>query len=191
MPPKRKAATTTTKTNAAKAPATNKKQRTSGTSTPTTRSPKSRNAEVEITYAHEDCRKWFAQYRDEDRGEEEYVGPEGLERLCEDLKISLQGLEILVLAWKLGAARMGFFTKAEWLHGMRSLGADSTPSLHQKLPSFRGILQNETELKKLYDWAFTFAKEGDQKNIGIDHGMYQPAETRFLHVGTRSITTEI
>ena len=44
-------------------------------------------------------------------------------RLCAHPQI-----EVLVLAWKLKAARMGYFTKDEWLDGMNTLGYISLPA---------------------------------------------------------------
>jgi hypothetical protein len=61
----------------------------------------------------------FAKYADEDEPTE--IGPEGLEALCADGCIPLDGALPLVLAWQLGAKEMGKFSQEEWAAGMGAL----------------------------------------------------------------------
>jgi len=58
----------------------------------------------------------FDSFADED--DRDVIGPEGLERLCTEADISLDGAQPLILAWQLKCSEMGKFTRAEWLHGM-------------------------------------------------------------------------
>jgi len=77
----------------------------------------------------------FASYADAAaEGSEPAIGPEGVERLCADLGVEPTDWRVLALAWKMGAARMGFFTQAEFRHGCHSLGADSCEKLRKALP---------------------------------------------------------
>ncbi|XP_037231722.1 DCN1-like protein 5 isoform X4 [Falco rusticolus] len=68
------------------------------------------------------CLAWFYEYA----GPDEVVGPEGMEKFCEDIGVEPENIIMLVLAWKLEAESMGFFTKEEWLKGMTSLHNRST-----------------------------------------------------------------
>ncbi|XP_030189825.1 DCN1-like protein 5 isoform X3 [Lynx canadensis] len=53
-----------------------------------------------------------------------------MEKFCEDIGVEPENIIMLVLAWKLEAESMGFFTKEEWLKGMTSLHFLSPP--HQE-----------------------------------------------------------
>ncbi|KAJ3022663.1 DCN1-like protein 4 [Thoreauomyces humboldtii] len=163
MPPKRKTSTAST-TAAARA----KKTKTEGVMSAKlrTRATSAKSAKSESSYNVRKCGTWFQTYEDvDDKG---VIGPDGIERLCADLGIDVTSMEILVVAWRLRASRMGFFTKNEWLDGMRTLEVDSTESLQALLPSFRAVLDLPAEYKDLYMFAFSFAKEEDQKSLNID-----------------------
>ncbi|GFS52599.1 DCN1-like protein 5 [Trichonephila clavipes] len=49
------------------------------------------------------------------------IGPEGMEKFCEDIGVEPENIVMLVLAWKMEAKQMGFFSKSEWLRGLRDL----------------------------------------------------------------------
>jgi len=49
------------------------------------------------------------------------LGPEGMEKLCEDIGVEPENVVMLVLAWKMNARQMGFFTQQEWLRGLMDL----------------------------------------------------------------------
>jgi hypothetical protein len=66
----------------------------------------------------------FATYVDEDSS---VIGPEGFERLCSDVDVSLDGALPLILAWLLKASEMAKVTKAEWDEGTTAL--QCVPSL--------------------------------------------------------------
>uniref|UniRef100_A0A7I4D1E7 Defective in cullin neddylation protein n=1 Tax=Physcomitrium patens TaxID=3218 RepID=A0A7I4D1E7_PHYPA len=51
---------------------------------------------------------FFNQYAD--KAEDHCIGPEGIEALCEDLGVPPTDVRILLLAWKLQAARQGYFS---------------------------------------------------------------------------------
>lgn len=50
-----------------------------------------------------------------------FSGPEGIERLCKDIGVEPENITMLVIAWKMNARRMGFFTLQEWLKGFSEL----------------------------------------------------------------------
>ena len=49
------------------------------------------------------------------------IGPEGMEKFCEDIGVEPENVVMLVLAWKMNARQMGFFTQQEWLRGLSDL----------------------------------------------------------------------
>ena len=61
----------------------------------------------------------FADYADED--EPSVVGAEGLEKLCIDASISMEGAQPLLFAWLLDASELGRLTKEEWVKGLDAL----------------------------------------------------------------------
>lgn len=44
-----------------------------------------------------------------------------MEKLCEDIGVEPENVVMLVLAWKMNARQMGFFTQQEWLRGLMDL----------------------------------------------------------------------
>ena len=78
-----------------------------------------RNAGKPEPYSEGHARQLFKTYEDPDTPGE--IGPEGFEKLCTDLDISLEGPLPLVLAWQMHAAEMARFKEAEWLKGTGEL----------------------------------------------------------------------
>jgi len=66
------------------------------------------------------ARELFKAYRDEEVTDEEVIGSEGLEKLCEDANLSMEGPKPLIMAWILGAKDLGRFTVEEWENGTSS-----------------------------------------------------------------------
>lgn len=77
------------------------------------------NSKKTVPYTPQGADALFDQYADEDTPES--IGPEGLERLCADGEIPLEGALPLILAWQLGSIEMGQFTRTEWGNGMSAL----------------------------------------------------------------------
>lgn len=50
-----------------------------------------------------------------------HLGPEGMEKFCEDIGVEPENVVMLVLAWKMNARQMGFFTLQEWTKGLTDL----------------------------------------------------------------------
>ena len=70
-------------------------------------------------YSEDRAKELFRKYEDEDTPGE--IGPEGFERLCTDLEISLEGALPLVLAWQMHATEMAKFKESEWMQGCKEL----------------------------------------------------------------------
>uniref|UniRef100_A0A8D0CL75 DCN1-like protein n=1 Tax=Scleropages formosus TaxID=113540 RepID=A0A8D0CL75_SCLFO len=110
------------------------------------------------------CLEWFYEYA----GCDDVVGPEGMEKFCEDIGVEPENVVMLVLAWKLDAQSMGYFTLQEWLKGMSDLQCDSTEKLRNSLDYLRSVLNEATNFKLIYRYAFDFAREKDQRSLDLN-----------------------
>ncbi|XP_019065512.1 DCN1-like protein 4 isoform X7 [Fukomys damarensis] len=111
----------------------------------------------EEAFSSKRCLEWFYEYA----GTEDVVGPEGMEKFCEDIGVEPENVVMLVLAWKLDAQNMGYFTLQEWLTGMTSLQCDTTEKLRNSLDCLRSLLNDSTNFKLIYRYAFDFARAED------------------------------
>uniref|UniRef100_A0A3P8WVW0 DCN1-like protein n=1 Tax=Cynoglossus semilaevis TaxID=244447 RepID=A0A3P8WVW0_CYNSE len=118
----------------------------------------------EETFSSKRCLEWFYEYA----GCDDVVGPEGMEKFCEDIGVEPENVVMLVLAWKLDAQSMGYFTLQEWLKGMGSLQCDSTERLRNSLDYLRSVLNDSTSFKLIYRYAFDFARQSKYKVINKD-----------------------
>ncbi|RXN35281.1 eukaryotic translation initiation factor 2A [Labeo rohita] len=115
-------------------------------------------------FSSKKCVAWFYEYA----GSDDIVGPESMEKFCEDIGVEPENIVMLVLAWKLEATNMGFFTKEEWLKGMTSLHCDCTERLQGKLDYMRSQLNDPVVFKNIYRYAFDFARDKDQRSLDMD-----------------------
>ena len=72
----------------------------------------------ESSFSSKRCQTWFLEYTEQS---EDLMGPEGMEKFCEDIGVEPENIVMLVLAWKLEADQMGFFSLQEWMMGMMKL----------------------------------------------------------------------
>ena len=49
------------------------------------------------------------------------IGPDGIEAFCQALGVDPEDPVMLVLAYKMDAKQMGYFTKKEWIKGLQDL----------------------------------------------------------------------
>ncbi|KAI0086212.1 Cullin binding-domain-containing protein [Irpex rosettiformis] len=100
--------------------------------------PKSISATESEPYSAATANILFARYADED--DPEVIGPGGLERLCGDADIPLEGALPLILAWQFGASEMAKVKKNEWEKGTSMLQISSLPSLATALHDLEDFL---------------------------------------------------
>nr|CAG4651584.1 EOG090X00X3 [Triops cancriformis] len=62
---------------------------------------------------------WFKEYASAE--EPDMIGPEGMENFCKAIGLEPENILMLVVAWKMGAKQMGFFTLQEWTKGLTDL----------------------------------------------------------------------
>ncbi|KAI3944527.1 hypothetical protein MKW92_049856 [Papaver armeniacum] len=97
------------------------------------------------------------------------IEPAGIERLCADLGIAHTDVRILMLAWKMSAARMGYFTRTEWRNGFNALRAGTMQNLTWALTKLQTDIKKEgftQEFLELYSFAFKYCLTEDmQKTV--------------------------
>ncbi|XP_074041001.1 DCN1-like protein SCCRO4 [Leptinotarsa decemlineata] len=122
--------------------------------------------EEPLSYSHKKCLTWFREYTTPD--EPDTLGPEGMEKFCEDIGVEPENVVMLVLAYKMQARRMGYFTKEEWLKGLQELHCDSVQKLQCRLESLKCYLNDQTVFKAIYRYAYDFARDKDQRSMDIE-----------------------
>lgn len=127
---------------------------------------------------------------------DDVIGPEGIERLCSDLGVSPTDRRVLVMAWIMGAKRMGFFSRQEFLHGCRTVGASTLAQLKKALPKLDAAIAAPDAFQGFYTFAFQFClTEPGQKIIDMEtavemikivlpHGRFVPEFCEFLETQT-------
>uniref|UniRef100_T1JA95 Defective in cullin neddylation protein n=1 Tax=Strigamia maritima TaxID=126957 RepID=T1JA95_STRMM len=130
------------------------------------RSPRSNDSEWD--FSQKRCKTWFHEYTTPD--DPQLIGPEGMEKFCEDIGVEPENIVMLVLAWKMEAKQMGFFTIEEWLRGLTDLQCDSIEKVQAKLDHLRSILNDSATFKIIYRYAYDFARDKDQRSMEIETG---------------------
>ena len=105
-----------------------------------------------IFFPKKRCITWFREYTTPD--DSDTLGPEGMEKFCEDIGVEPENVVMLVLAYKMNARQMGFFTLSEWLKGLSELQCDSISKIQQKLEYLRNQLNDPHTFKGIYRYAY-------------------------------------
>lgn len=95
------------------------------------------------------------------------LGPEGMEKFCEDIGVEPENVVMLVLAYKMQARQMGFFTQDEWLKGLTELQCDSIIKLQSKFEYLRSHLNDQNLFKSIYRYAFDFARVSEHNKLNF------------------------
>lgn len=110
-------------------------------------------------------KQFFEQYKDENQ---DAILAEGIMQLCEDLGVSPEDVVMLIISWHMNAQLMGEFSRSEFEDGLEKLGIDSVTKLKAKLPDLRSQLNDPTAFKQIYNYAFSFSKEKEQKCLQLE-----------------------
>lgn len=81
-----------------------------------------------------------------------------MEKFCEDIGVEPENIVMLVLAYKMGARQMGFFSQIEWLKGLTELQCDSPQKVQSKLDYLQNLLSDVNTFKSIYRYAYDFAR---------------------------------
>ncbi|PSC73760.1 DCN1 4 [Micractinium conductrix] len=110
----------------------------------------------------------FNAYRDPGSSED-VIGPEGVEKLCHDLKVDPTDRLVLLLAWKMGAVKMGFFSREEFKAGLSELGVTAMAALRKALPGLAGEVRHPHAFESFHAFAFRFClTEPGQKIVDVE-----------------------
>eukprot|EP00005_Dracoamoeba_jomungandri_P006378 CAMPEP_0174262146 /NCGR_PEP_ID=MMETSP0439-20130205/12801_1 /TAXON_ID=0 /ORGANISM="Stereomyxa ramosa, Strain Chinc5" /LENGTH=241 /DNA_ID=CAMNT_0015346799 /DNA_START=80 /DNA_END=802 /DNA_ORIENTATION=+ len=93
------------------------------------------------------------------------IDPSGMLKFCKDLEVQPEDVVMLVLAYKLEAEEMGFFTKDEFIKGFTKMEVDTLPKIKEKVSSLPLLLDDEAEFRKIYLYAFQFFKDEEQRYL--------------------------
>lgn len=118
------------------------------------------------SFSQKRCLAWFREYTTPD--DPDTLGPEGMEKFCEDIGVEPENVVMLVLAYKMQARQMGFFTKEEWLKGLGEMQCDSIQKLQFRLDYLRCLLNDQNAFKAIYRYAYDFARDKDQRSMDMD-----------------------
>jgi len=116
------------------------------------------------------CEVWFHEYTS--NADDDVMGPEGMEKFCEDIGVEPENIVMLALAWKLNAQQMGFFSLTEWMTGMTKMQCDTTEKLREKLDDLRAAINDPVSFVNIYRFTFDFAKEPASR--GMDAEVVKP-----------------
>jgi len=94
------------------------------------------------------------------------INIDGIEKLCQDLKLDISSREILILAWKLNAKVQGRFTLDEFTFGLKQLNINSVSSLSKILSEMNKCIdKSQQNFKDLYQFTFDYARDPKSKGI--------------------------
>ncbi|KAI9568986.1 Cullin binding-domain-containing protein [Boletus coccyginus] len=85
----------------------------------------------------------FKSFADDD--DPDVIGPGGVERLCTEAGIPLEGAQPLILAWQFKAQEMAKLSRSEWLLGTEALRISSLAVLAVALKEFDDLVINDKE----------------------------------------------
>lgn len=151
--PKRRAAATTTEV----------AETTSTKRAKTSASSRSKQNPEESKFNTSRLITWFKKYTTDDPTQ---LGPDGMERFCEDIKLEPENIAMLCIAYKMSAKNMGYFTQAEWIKGLGDpeVQCDTPTKLMNKLNYFYNLMNDSQSFKLIFRYAYDFARVRTLKN---------------------------
>jgi len=106
----------------------------------------------------------FGRFKDSD----DLITFPGVEKFMSELGVDPNDLVMFILAWQIGAANMGEFTKQEFVEGLTALKCDSIQKLKARLPAFRAEIVDTYSFKEFYAFIFDYGKPTTQKCLEMD-----------------------
>lgn len=111
----------------------------------------------------------YLKYEDKHCGK---IMAEGIISFCEDLGVDPGDVVMFVICWHMQAEKMGEFTREEFQDGLLEMGVDTVfsplASLKTKIPWLRCELDDPVLFKQIYEYAFSFSCENNQKSLHLD-----------------------
>ncbi|GMT04249.1 hypothetical protein PENTCL1PPCAC_26423 [Pristionchus entomophagus] len=114
-------------------------------------------------------KKLFERYANDAKDElPDKIGPNGIERLLNDLRLHPEDRKVLILAYKLNAEIQCEFSWPEWKKGLMDMRVDSVDSLRSRLDEIDDGLRESSQFKPLYQFTFTYGKNAGQRNLSLE-----------------------
>ncbi|KAI6171535.1 Defective in cullin neddylation protein [Aphelenchoides bicaudatus] len=101
-------------------------------------------------------------------GEGGRIGPNGMQKLLDDIKVSSESVNALILAWKFGASIQCEFSQEEFRHGFRTLGVATITQLKNKATKFLEEFRDREKLTAFYRFTFVYAKSASSRHLDVD-----------------------
>ena len=122
--------------------------------------------------------EWFdalLKCNDEDTENTSDLDQDAVVKFCEDIGVDPMEMIILGVSFKMNAANMCTYTRAEFTRGMEVMGCDTPKKMQAYLPKLRAELAEPKVFREFYNYCFTFAKEEDSKVLSqeIAIGLWQ------------------
>ncbi|GAA5917248.1 hypothetical protein JCM8208_006768 [Rhodotorula glutinis] len=108
----------------------------------------------------------WAVYRDPATPDE--IGMDGTMQYCRDLGVDPEDVVFLALACFTKAPTMGRFTRRSWIEAWQSVGCDSVERQQQHVAKLREQVQDPAAFKRIYIFAFDYAKAQGQKSLQFE-----------------------
>ncbi|KAJ2553217.1 DCN1-like protein 5 [Coemansia sp. RSA 1933] len=115
---------------------------------------------------------WFNKFKDPEvvTDGNEMITPEGYQSLCESLGYSVEGIEALVLLWKLGSKDLGTVTYQNWESGLKKMKVSDEKGLRKAIDStVADFSANPNTYKTFYRSVFDFLKSGNQRTVETEY----------------------
>ena len=110
--------------------------------------------------------KTYGEYRAADgTHDDDIIDAVGIERLCADIGIDPVDPVILNVSSKMEAKTMGAYTKGEFFRGMTRMETSDARALKSKIPALRAEMDDPAVFKRVFEYAFDFAKEPNHKSL--------------------------
>ncbi|BGP22933.1 hypothetical protein JCM10295v2_001824 [Rhodotorula toruloides] len=111
---------------------------------------------------------WFSQFAEE--GEPDKMGGEGIEKLFEDMELSMEGAHPFILAYRVGAApgTFGSFSRVDFKRTFQPFNIASSSTLSDWLAKAHDEIMgsvNEYNFRRFYAFVFPFLKNEGAKTI--------------------------
>jgi len=104
-----------------------------------------------------------------DSASSDSLQPMGLTKFCEDLEIDPDGVDFLMLSWKLNTKTPFEVSRFEFLGGFDQMNASDISSIKKRLQDLRNRLQDSKLFRRFYQFCFDFVKATPQaKQIDME-----------------------
>lgn len=111
--------------------------------------------------------KWFQKYADKDNSN--IIPPDGCQKLFVDLGISLESAIPIIVGWKMGASKMGYITKEEWIKTLEAASVATPTDFKAVLHDWEmQVSQDSIQFKQLYLFTFNYVKSTGQKSMEVE-----------------------